>query len=46
MIFLATPVADAAYFTVRARDAGIKNLLVGTDMLASSRFTRRIHEVA
>ncbi|MBF0235543.1 MAG: mechanosensitive ion channel [Desulfamplus sp.] len=44
-IFFAGDASSAANFVVQARDAGIKNLIVGTDVVATAGFTEAITEI-
>lgn len=41
-IFFAGDVFSAAHFVVKARDAGIKNMIAGTDAIASTGFTETV----
>jgi len=41
-IFFAGDASSAAHFVVDARDAGIKNLIVGTDAIATTGFTEAV----
>ncbi|MBF0203155.1 MAG: mechanosensitive ion channel [Desulfamplus sp.] len=44
-IFFAGDASSAATFVVQARDAGIKNVIVGTDVVATAGFTGAIAEI-
>ncbi|MBF0202265.1 MAG: ABC transporter substrate-binding protein [Desulfamplus sp.] len=44
-IFFAGDAYSAAHFLVKARDAGIKNMIVGTDVIATTGFTRAVTDL-